>query len=77
MPQRFYEIQRPRQEQKLPSVLSEEEVLKVISATANLKHKAILVTIYSCGLVLNFPERSISFQCELITSETSQASRTP
>ena len=53
MPQRFYEIQRPRQEQKLPSVLSEEEVLKVISATANLKHKAILVTIYSCGLRLS------------------------
>ena len=53
MPQRFYEIQRPRQEQKLPSVLSEEEVLKVISATTNLKHKAILVTIYSCGLRLS------------------------
>ena len=53
MPQRFYEIQRPRQDQKLPSVLSEEEVLKVISATTNLKHKAILVTIYSCGLRLS------------------------
>ena len=53
MPQRFYEIQRPRKEQKLPSVLSEEEVLKVISATTNLKHKAILVTIYSCGLRLS------------------------
>jgi site-specific recombinase XerD len=50
MPQRFYEIDRPRQEQKLPSVLSEEEIVKLISATTNLKHKAILVTIYSCGL---------------------------
>ena len=46
-------LRRPRQEQKLPSVLSEEEVLKVISATTNLKHKAILVTIYSCGLRLS------------------------
>src|SRR5688500_8244427 len=53
MPQRFYEIDRPRQEQKLPTVLSEEEILKVISVTANLKHKAILVTIYSCGLRLS------------------------
>jgi site-specific recombinase XerD len=53
MPQRFYEINRPRREQKLPSVLSEEEILKVISVTTNLKHKAILVTIYSCGLRLS------------------------
>ena len=53
MPQRFYEIARPRKERKLPSVLSEEEILKVISATTNLKHKAIVVTIYSCGLRLS------------------------
>jgi len=53
MPQRFYEIERPRKEQKLPSVLSEEEILRIISSTTNLKHKAILVTIYSCGLRLS------------------------
>ncbi len=53
MPQRFYEIERPRKEKKLPSVLSEEEIAKVISVTANLKHKAILVTIYSGGLRLS------------------------
>jgi integrase/recombinase XerD len=53
MPQRFYEIERPRKEQKLPSVLSEKEILQVISATTNLKHKTILVTIYSCGLRLS------------------------
>jgi integrase/recombinase XerD len=53
MPQRFYEIDRPRKERKLPSVLSEEEISKVISVTTNLKHKAILVTIYSCGLRLS------------------------
>ena len=53
MPQRFYEIDRPRKEQKLPTVLSEEEVLRIISSTTNLKHKTILVTIYSCGLRLS------------------------
>jgi integrase/recombinase XerD len=53
MPQRFYEIARPRKERKLPSVLSEAEILKVISVTTNLKHKAIVVTIYSCGLRLS------------------------
>ncbi|MDZ4714579.1 MAG: tyrosine-type recombinase/integrase [Cytophagales bacterium] len=53
MPQRFYEIDRPRQEQKLPGVLSTDEVLRMLKATTNLKHKAVLTTIYSCGLRLS------------------------
>ena len=53
MPRRFYEIGRPKTEQKLPLVLSEGEISKMISVTRNLKHKAILVTIYSCGLRLS------------------------
>lgn len=50
MPQRFYDFGRPRKTQKLPTVLSEQEVTRLIDATTNIKHKAILVTIYSCGL---------------------------
>ena len=50
MPQRFYDIERPRKEQKLPGVLSEAEVQKLIAVTNNLKHKTILTTVYSCGL---------------------------
>lgn len=50
MPQRFYEIDRPNTEQKLPLVLSEEEVVQLFEAVSNIKHKAILVTMYSCGL---------------------------
>ena len=53
MPQRFYDIDRPRQELKLPQVLSEEEVRRMIAVTSNVKHKAILVTLYSCGLRLS------------------------
>lgn len=34
-------------------VLSEEEVGRMITCTRNLKHKAIIVTIYSCGLRLS------------------------
>ena len=53
MPQRFYDIERPRKEQKLPDVLSKEEVKAMINVTENLKHKAILITLYSCGLRLS------------------------
>jgi integrase/recombinase XerD len=53
MPQRFYEVERPLVEKKLPMVLSEPEIARLISAIENLKHKAIVVTIYSCGLRLS------------------------
>jgi site-specific recombinase XerD len=53
MPQRFYDIDRPRGEKRLPAVLSEEEIARIITSTDNLKHKAILVTIYSGGLRLS------------------------
>jgi site-specific recombinase XerD len=48
----LYEIKRPRKDKKLPEVLSKEEVSRVINGTANIKHKAILVAIYSGGLRL-------------------------
>lgn len=43
-------IKRPRRNQKLPVVLSLEEVEKLISATLNLKHKALLALAYSSGV---------------------------
>ena len=50
---KMYYIERPREEKFLPEVLSEEEVTSIINATENLKHKAILITIYSAGLRLS------------------------
>jgi site-specific recombinase XerD len=47
---KIYTIDRPRKEKFLPEVLSEEEIVKILNATENLKHKAILMTIYSAGL---------------------------
>lgn len=41
---------RPKREQKLPNVLTLEEVKKLIDVTANLKHKALLMLTYSSGL---------------------------
>ncbi len=45
-----YFIDRPKKEKTLPVVLSEEEIIQIISTISNLKHKAIIVTIYSAGL---------------------------
>jgi site-specific recombinase XerD len=50
IPQRIARIKRPKVEKKIPSVLSQEEVLMIIKATKNLKHQTLLMTIYSAGL---------------------------
>lgn len=47
---KVYYIDRPRREKTLPTVLSEEEIIQILNAVGNLKHKAILMTIYSAGL---------------------------
>jgi site-specific recombinase XerD len=46
---RFGVPQRPRS-RKLPSVLSMEEVSRLLSCVENLKHRVLLKTIYSAGL---------------------------
>lgn len=43
-------IMRPKREKLLPNVLSKEEVKVILNAPNNLKHKAMLSLIYSCGL---------------------------
>lgn len=47
---KFYQIDRPFKPMKLPSVLSTEEVQRIIGTIENLKHKCIILTIYSAGL---------------------------
>lgn len=46
----YYQIERPKKSRILPKVLSEKEILAMLSSTINLKHKAIIGTIYSSGL---------------------------
>ena len=43
-------LKRPLREQKLPVILSEQEVRELIETLSNLKHKALLSTVYACGL---------------------------
>lgn len=41
---------RPKKEYKLPNVMAQNEVLRLISVISNVKHKAILLLTYSAGL---------------------------
>ncbi|WP_423819649.1 site-specific tyrosine recombinase/integron integrase [Salinimicrobium sp. TIG7-5_MAKvit] len=50
MPNRFYAVERPRAEEKLPEVLAKGEVLKIINNTNNIKHRCIVSLLYSAGL---------------------------
>jgi integrase/recombinase XerD len=43
---------QPKRPQKIPQVLTEEEVVKLLTAIDNLKHRCILALIYSAGLRL-------------------------
>jgi len=43
-------LDRPKKSNKLPSVLSQEEIIDLIRCTKNLKHRAVIALLYSCGL---------------------------
>jgi site-specific recombinase XerD len=49
-PWEAFRIKRPRRDKKLPVILSKQEVKRLIDATPNLKHRAILALGYSAGL---------------------------
>lgn len=60
---KLYFVERPRREKTLPTVCSVEEMQQILSGIKNLKHKAILSTIYSAGLriseLINLPIHAI------------------
>lgn len=43
-------LPRKKEPQKLPDILSQKEVARIIKATLNLKHRTILILIYGAGL---------------------------
>jgi len=65
-----YKIRRPKKDKKLPIVLSREEVSQIISSIINIKHKTIIILIYSSGLrvseVVNLKIEDIDAQRKLI-----------
>ncbi len=52
-PGRVEQIPYPRQERRLPTVLSHEEVARLLGAVRNLKHRTVLLTLYGTGLRLS------------------------
>ncbi len=47
---KVYYLERPLKERTLPQVLSQEEVAVLFTVTENIKHKAMLMLLYSAGL---------------------------
>ncbi|MEO9802655.1 MAG: tyrosine-type recombinase/integrase [Reichenbachiella sp.] len=45
-----YDLKRPKKRLKLPIVLSLPEVQRILKSTTNVKHRAMLTTMYSAGL---------------------------
>jgi integrase/recombinase XerD len=41
---------RPKKENKLPNVLGPKEVIRILFAVENRKHRALLFLVYSSGL---------------------------
>ncbi len=64
-------IYRPKREKVLPNVLSKEEVKLILEAPKNIKHRAMLSLLYSCGLrcseLLNLKPDHIDANRKLIT----------
>lgn len=46
-------LYRPRKVEKLPNILTEEEVIRILKAPNNLKHRCMLMLVYSSGLRLS------------------------
>ena len=49
-PRAYYNITRPKKHKTLPNIIPQCDIIQLLNAPKNLKHKAILWTIYSAGL---------------------------
>jgi integrase/recombinase XerD len=79
MPNRFYDIERPVKEEKLPVVLSKNEVSAMLSNIHNIKHKCMVGLLYSAGLrvgeLLNLKIKDIDSDRMLIRVEGAKGNK--
>jgi len=63
-------IERPIREKKLPEIISENEVFKLLKVTTNLKHKAVITMLYSSGLrrseLINLRLKDVDYDKKII-----------
>ncbi|MCD6229482.1 MAG: site-specific integrase [Candidatus Diapherotrites archaeon] len=63
-------IERPKRENRLPTVLSKGEVRKIIGSASNIKHKLVLKCIYGMGLrvseVVNLKLADFDFDRDMV-----------
>lgn len=66
----MYELERPRKSKKLPNILSGEEIIAILESITNIKHKAIISTLYSAGLrrseLINLRKQDIFYDRKII-----------
>jgi len=72
-------IHRPKKEKLLPNVLSKEEIKLILESHKNIKHKAMLSLIYSCGLrrseLLNLQIKDIDSKRNLVIIRQSKGKK--
>jgi len=72
-------IKRPKKEKHLPSVLSKEEIFKILNVNMNPKHQLILKTIYGLGLRIselqNLKPEHIEFERKMVLIKNSKGAK--
>jgi len=48
--EKFKYIERPKKSHKLPTIINNEDIQKIIDVCVNVKHKAIILTLYGTGV---------------------------
>lgn len=79
LPKEIIKIPRPKKTKHLPNVFSQAEVIKLIESPKNLKHRLILLLIYSAGLrlseLINIRVRDISISRRVIFIKDSKGKK--
>ncbi len=72
-------VHRPKRPKLLPNVLSKEEIKKILESPKNIKHKAMLSLVYSCGLrrseLLNLKIKEIDSKRKLLIIKQSKGKK--
>jgi len=63
-------LSHPKRDQKIPEILTIEEIRKLVENTSNIKHKLIIKLLYGCGFrvseLVNLKKEDLNFEEELI-----------